>query len=131
GHLPPPTVRSPPGGGRGGGGGLSGQRVHSLPRTLYCCLSLCPVAEIKSRSGVTPYPSSDSQRGVEAATTTTAAAAAAATVGLRSVRCQRSAQGSGGCGRACAHGLLLRNKDRRVQPTGQRAKATAWFGLGG
>lgn len=44
-------------------------------------------------------------------TTTAAAAAAAATIsGQPPVSAQRG--GSGGCGRACAHHLLLRNKDR-------------------
>lgn len=82
-------------------------------------LFLFPVTEIKSRSGLGLYPDSGSQRGVkpaaaEAATTTTAAAAAA-TVSGQSACCQRSAQGSGGCGRACAHQLLLRNKDRLMR----------------
>lgn len=78
-------------------------------------LSVFPVTKIKSRSGVSLYPNSSSQRGVEAGgnNNNDGRGSNGRQPACLPACCQRSAQaGSGGCGRACAKHPLLRNEDR-------------------
>lgn len=90
--------------------------MSKAPENTLLVLSLVPVTEIKSSSGVSLYPDSSSQRGVEAGgdgSGNNNNNGGGGSDDLRPASCQRSARG--GAEAAAAHApttLLLRNKDR-------------------
>lgn len=68
--------------------------------------------EIKSRPGVSLYPDSRSQRGVEAGGNNNNCGGGGDDLRIQTAAGSAERRASGGCARACAPQLLLRNKDR-------------------